>query len=139
MPACMPACMMRWRTVSTVTTCQQQHYVSTSRLAKHTHYNGPLLVSPVVCDCCLTSAGLDIASLVAQQALHVYVCAREWSKPKQLAGPAVKACSNTQKRGMITRLTASGESAQHSCRPCTSCHGAQQIVVCLHSSTTNCA
>lgn len=39
----------------------------------------------------------------------MYLCAREWRTPEQLAGgPPVPRCSNIQRRGMISRLTAAG-------------------------------
>lgn len=54
------------------------------------------------------AAGLDIARLVSQQAAAVYVCAREWRSPRDLDKPAVRGCSNIQRRGMISHLTATG-------------------------------
>jgi hypothetical protein len=56
-----------------------------------------------------TCTGLDVARLVAQEAACVYVCAREWSSPEDLAPAAVKGCANVHRRGMITGLTATGE------------------------------
>lgn len=53
-------------------------------------------------------SGRDIARLVSQEAAQVYLCAREWRTPEQLAGRAVRGCSNVQRRGMISRLTAAG-------------------------------
>lgn len=57
------------------------------------------------------ATGLDIARLVSQKAACVYVCAREWRSAKDLAAPAVRGCSNVQRRGMISHLTAAGQSA----------------------------
>lgn len=54
------------------------------------------------------AAGLDIARLLSQEAAVVYVCAREWRSQRDVEGLAVRGCANTQRRGMISRLSTTG-------------------------------
>lgn len=90
---------------------QHEHLEPTSKQAGFQQMMGARITCMTTADCIVMGAGLDIARLAAQEAAQVYVCAREWQTEQDLAAVAVRGCSNAQRRGMISCLTAAGGSA----------------------------